>query len=152
MTLKYGPLPSGWNTAKVTSMAQMFYGCKNLATITVGSGWNTVAVTSSNYMFYGCTSLTGYSNSNGNDVTNAHTGEGGYITIEGGTVTATGGMFGAGIGSGYYASCGDITIANTVTKVTATKGTSAPNSIGAGRGGSVGTVSITAASGKVVQN
>ena len=65
------------------------------------------------------------------------------ITISGGTVTATGGQNAAGIGSGSYpSSCGDITIENTVTRVTATKGSSAPNSIGAGDGGACGTVTI----------
>ena len=66
----------------------------------------------------------------------------GNISITGGTVTATGGIMAAGIGGGRNASCGDITIANTVTKVTATKGTIATNSIGAGMSGSVGTVTI----------
>ena len=66
----------------------------------------------------------------------------GTISITGGTITATGGSRAAGIGSGLEGSCGNITIANTVTKVTATKGTSATNSIGAGRGGSCGTVTI----------
>ena len=66
----------------------------------------------------------------------------GNITINGGTITATGGKQGPGIGGGNSASCGNITIANTVTKVTATKGTDAPYSIGAGNGGSCVTVAI----------
>lgn len=66
----------------------------------------------------------------------------GAITISGGTVTATGGSDAAGIGSGIDASCGNITITNGVTQVTATKGEDAPNSIGAGDGGSCGTVTI----------
>ena len=66
----------------------------------------------------------------------------GIITISGGTVTATGGSGSAGIGSGSNASCGDITIANTVTSVTATKGNSAQNSIGKGYNGTCGTVTI----------
>ena len=52
------------------------------------------------------------------------------ITITGGTVTATGNGTAAGIGCGIRGSCGNITIADTVTKVTATKGNDAPNSIG----------------------
>ena len=52
--------------------------------------------------------------------------------VNGGTVTATGSKYGAAIGSGYRSTCGDITIANTVTKVMATKGTDAPNTIGGG--------------------
>ena len=67
----------------------------------------------------------------------------GSITISGGTITATGGQNAAGIGSGSNnASCGDITIANTITSVTATKGNNALYSIGAGAGGSVGTITI----------
>ncbi len=66
----------------------------------------------------------------------------GNITINGGTVAATGGSYGAGIGSGYGATCGNIMIADTVTQVTATKGSDAPNSIGAGQYASCGTVTI----------
>ena len=64
-------------------------------------------------------------------------GDGGYIpapvcgtiNITGGTITATGGSRSAAIGAGcnYYAN--DITITNTVTKVTATKGSNAKFSI-----------------------
>ena len=65
------------------------------------------------------------------------------ITINGGTVTATGGTGGAGIGSGNGKSCGDITIANTVTNVTATKGVDACDCIGKGAGiASCGEVTI----------
>ena len=56
----------------------------------------------------------------------------GAITINGGTVTATGGNSGAGIGGGFLSPCNDITISNTVTSVTATKGEDAYNSIGKG--------------------
>ena len=72
----------------------------------------------------------------------------GNILISGGTVTATGGEDAAGIGggrgynSGYLSSCGTITITTGVTKVTATKGSDAPNSIGAGNLGTCGTVTI----------
>ena len=66
----------------------------------------------------------------------------GDITISGGTVEATGGDYAAGIGSGDYASCGDITITTGVTKVTATKGDKAPNSIGYGFGSDCSTVTI----------
>lgn len=68
----------------------------------------------------------------------------GNITISGGTVDATGSGFdkgGAGIGSGRTSTCGDINITSGVTQVTATKGPEA-NSIGAGCGGSCGTVTI----------
>ena len=64
------------------------------------------------------------------------------ITISGGDVTATGGDEGSGIGGGRQSACGNITIENTVTRVTATKGSSAPNCIGAGKSSSCGTVTI----------
>ena len=72
----------------------------------------------------------------------------GNIIISGGTVNATGGDNAAGIGGGrgynnnYKSSCGTITITTDVTKVTATKGSDAPNSIGAGNLGTCGTVTI----------
>ena len=70
------------------------------------------------------------------------------ITISKGIVEATGGDFGAGIGTGYSGAggiscCGDITIMNTVTKVTATKGSNAECCIGIGEShGTCGTVTI----------
>ena len=72
----------------------------------------------------------------------ADSGATGNIIINGGNITATGGEGAAGIGSGSHSSeCKDITIANTVTSVTAIKGTGASESIGRGSGGnSCGTV------------
>lgn len=69
----------------------------------------------------------------------------GDIQITGGSVTATGGTNGAGIGSAGYSSssksnCGNITIVRGTIK--STKGTSAPNSIGAGLYGTCGTVTV----------
>ena len=46
----------------------------------------------------------------------------GYISITHGTVTATGGDCSAGIGGGQQGKCGTISIAKTITSVTATKG------------------------------
>lgn len=66
----------------------------------------------------------------------------GDITISGGTITANGGNYAAGIGSGYYGKCGSIEITTGVTKVTATKGSGAPNSIGPGQNGSCNSVTI----------
>ena len=63
----------------------------------------------------------------------------GDITISGGTITANGGNYAAGIGSAYFGKCGNITIENTVTSVTAIKGAGANESIGRGNG-SCGTV------------
>lgn len=56
----------------------------------------------------------------------------GNITIEGGTIIATGSNGDAGIGGTY--SSGNITISDGVTSVTATAGTGAPYSIGTGHG------------------
>ena len=73
------------------------------------------------------------------------------INISKGTVTATGGYSAAGIGSGSYGSCQNIMIGNLVTRVEATKGKGAPNSIGAGSDGTCGTVTIQDKN-KVIQN
>ena len=68
----------------------------------------------------------------------------GDILISGGTVSATGGNKAAGVGAGYYSENGTITIQNTVTRVTATKGENAYNSIGVSvnNRGTCGTVTI----------
>lgn len=69
----------------------------------------------------------------------------GNISITGGTIIATGGNSCAGIGSGCNADCGAITITSGITRVTATKGEDAINSIGKGWGNSAstcGTVTI----------
>ena len=64
------------------------------------------------------------------------------ITISGGTVTATGGQYSVGIGAGYWSKAVNVTITNGVTKVTAIKGSEAPNSIGASKRADNGTVTI----------
>ena len=68
----------------------------------------------------------------------------GNITITGGTIQATGSYYSAGIGGGNRSSCGNITITDGVTQVTAATSANypGPNSIGAGQGGSCGTVTI----------
>ena len=70
----------------------------------------------------------------------------GDIEIQGGIITATGGMCAPGIGSGFNGSCGNITITSGVTRVTArtTETTSdfSIDCIGRGNGGSCGTVTI----------
>ena len=74
----------------------------------------------------------------------------GAITISGGTVEATGCNAAAGIGTGYLGTCADgITIMNTVTRVTATKGSNNAESIGAGISGSCGTVTIGGVTGAI---
>ena len=80
---------------------------------------------------------------NGAGIGTGRSGACNNITISGGTVSATGGEKAAGIGSGSnWGDCGNITITTGVTKVTATKGSDSPNSIGKGNSGSCGTVTI----------
>lgn len=74
------------------------------------------------------------------------------IAVNGGTVTATGSKYGAAIGSGYRSTCGDITIADTVTKVMATKGTDAPNTIGGGSRSLCGTVTVGGEEGAITDS
>ncbi len=66
--------------------------------------------------------------------------EGGNVIIEGGFITAIGGYGAPGIGGSYdsqhSSDFGTITIKNTVTSVTATKGTDAPYCIGPSKDGS----------------
>ena len=64
----------------------------------------------------------------------------GDIIISGGTITATGGDYGAGIGSGNGGSCGDIIISGGTG--TATAGSGCSIDIGPGVGGSCGTVDV----------
>lgn len=65
----------------------------------------------------------------------------GDITIMGGTITAMGDQHGAGIGTGSDASCGDITIGGTASG-RAIRGNFIPVNIGAGTGGTCGSVSV----------
>ena len=66
----------------------------------------------------------------------------GVITINGGTITANGGSGAAGIGSGSYGYCEEVIIKNTVTRVTATKGSDDSCAIGNGSYGSCAMVTI----------
>jgi surface protein len=50
---------SGWNTANVTNMSNMFNGCSELTTIYAGEDWSTEKVTSSGSMFSDCCNLVG---------------------------------------------------------------------------------------------
>ncbi|MCR4584413.1 MAG: InlB B-repeat-containing protein [Lachnospiraceae bacterium] len=68
-------------------------------------------------------------------------GEGGTITINGGNVTATGGMYGAGIGGGYDSTSGGIITINGGT-VTANNTSDYTACIGAGYQGTGGDISI----------
>lgn len=71
---------SSFNTANVASMGTMFIFCSNLSAIYVGAGWSTASVVDyGGGMFVGCEKLPGYDENNDNDVTYAHTGDGGYL-------------------------------------------------------------------------
>lgn len=93
----------------------------------------------------------------------------GNILIEGGTVTATAGGQSAAIGGGSEMTvfprgggagtkvksvCGNITITNTVTKITVSKSASAPgpNTIGAGNNSICGTVTIGGVEGAITES
>jgi hypothetical protein len=82
-------------------------------------------------------------------------GQCGNITISGGTITAKGGEDAAGIGGGKgrndssKSSCGTITITSGVTSVTAKKGSDDAQSIGAGKFGDCGTVTIGGVEGAI---
>ena len=97
----------------------------------------------------GTGSLNASSNGYGCGIGGGYQMAAGNIVINGGTITANGSVWAAGIGSGYIATC--VTIADTVTQVTATKGNYSPNSIGAGDEGSCGAVTI-APGANVTQN
>ena len=72
---------SSFDVANVTNMYYMFAGCSNLKTIYVSDGWNTDSVTESRSMFSDCSKLPNF-NSSVTDKTNAHYGEGGYLTYK----------------------------------------------------------------------
>lgn len=80
---------SSFNTGKVNGMSYMFKGCSTLTTIYVGDGWSTDQLTSSSSsieMFDGCVSLPNWNTDNPViDKTNAHTGDGGYLTYKAST-------------------------------------------------------------------
>lgn len=69
------------DTSKTIIMDGLFGGCSSLTTIYVGLNWNTDAVISSDNMFNACTNLPNFDYSV-IDKTNAHTGEGGYLTLK----------------------------------------------------------------------
>ena len=75
--------------------------------------------------------------SNGAGIGSGYHGSGGTVTINGGTVTATG-NYGAGIGSGYHGSGGTVTINGGTVNATGNYGAG----IGAGCYGSGGTVTV----------
>ena len=62
-------------------MFRMFDSCRSLTTIYIGPNWNTDKVTDSGNMFRSCTRLPNF-NSSVIDKTNAHAGDGGYMTLK----------------------------------------------------------------------
>ena len=129
----------------------------NGGTVTATGGYRGAGIGSSNYGSCGTITISGGTvtatgGTDGAGIGSGETGACGAITISGGTVTATGIDGAAGIGGGYQnGDCGTITIKSTVTKVTATKGSYAPYSIGAGNDGAGITVKIEAGA-NVTQN
>ena len=127
---------------KGTNTVRGFY--ENYSGIYVPS-WSTLTIKGSG-------SLNASSNGYGAGIGGGYRISCGNIVIEGGTINATGGEKAAGIGGGYDTSCGTITITDGVTKVTATKGDSAPNSIGAGKDSFCRTVTVGGVEGAIVNN
>ena len=73
---------SNFDTSNSTNMETMFYGCSNLTNIYVGPKWSTKKVTKGEGMFDHCKKLPNYNNASVPDVTKAHTGPGGYLTLK----------------------------------------------------------------------
>ncbi len=74
---------STFDTSKVTDMRGMFAWNNKLTTIIVGDKWDTSKVTESNYMFSNNPNIVGEDGTTVGgviDLTNAHTGAGGYLT------------------------------------------------------------------------
>lgn len=71
---------SSFDTSMLKNTDHMFANCTLLNTILVGSGWNTENIQTSIYMFYNSINLP-YYNSNITDKTNAHVGNGGYLSF-----------------------------------------------------------------------
>ena len=76
----------------------------------------------------------------------------GNIVIDGGSITATGGTNSAAIGGGVFSKCGTITITKNTERVTATKGDDTPYSIGAGKEGTCGIVTIDGVEGAIAMS
>lgn len=67
----------------------------------------------------------------------------GFITINDGTVNATGGQDSPGIGAGTYATCGDITINGGTVTASCAAGENYSAAIGSGKNGTCGNITIT---------
>ena len=125
--------------------------CSGNATIKLNST-NTVTATTNNFpalqpggsgktlTINGSGSLTATGGRNGAGIGSGYKGSCGNISISGGTLTVTGGENAAGIGSGNQGSCGNITISGG-TVLANTGGSGA--GIGSGWGGQCGNITIT---------
>ena len=114
-----------------------------------GAGIGSGRQSTSGTIIIGGGTITAEGGENGAGIGSGMQGTSGNITMRGGTITAEGGNFAAAIGGGRASTCGTINITTRVTKITATKGTSADNSIGAGNEGSCGTVTVMGAAGAI---
>ena len=96
---------STFDTSKVTDMRGMFAGNNKLTTIIVGDKWDTSKVTESNNMFSKSPNIVGEDGTTVGsvvDLTNAHTGAGGYLTKK--TVSITTNAVGEDNWATYYKS------------------------------------------------
>ena len=134
VSISKGQITCSGNATIILMGANTVTAAADKAAIKMGGSGTTLTITGSG-------SLTAQGGSGGagigTDMANSATLSGGNIVINGGTVNATGGNFGAGIGTGASIvnasnECGAITIGTGVVSVTATKGSSSPNSIGEG--------------------
>ena len=96
---------SSFDTSKVTNMHGMFAENNKLTTIIVGDKWDTSKVTDSDYMFNISPNIVGEDGTTVGsviDLTNAHTGAGGYLTKK--TVSITTNAVGKDNWATYYKS------------------------------------------------
>ena len=121
------------------------FGDSNYAAIRIGGKGTTLTIKGTGSLIARggsyCSGIGGYTNYIGN------------IVITGGTIAAYGGVGAAGIGGGWCGGCQNITITDTVKKVTASKGNDAEHSIGAGKWPKgCGTVTIGGVVGAISQS
>ena len=118
-----------------------------------GIGGGTFDIVGGNIVIEDGTIVANGGENGGAGIGSGASGKCGDITIKGGKVTATGGSLSAAIGSGAQdgAVCGDITIEDTVLAVRATVGNNSPESIGAGKNATCGTVTVCGVVGAVTE-
>ena len=72
---------SGFDTSSVTDMSYMFRECSNLTNIYASPRWSTKNIKDGENMFENCEKLPNY-NASVINITKAHTGQGGYLTLK----------------------------------------------------------------------